>query len=96
MMLLSPRDAARRLRLSTSRVIQLDREGALPALRDSAGRRFFDAEVVERYARARAEPTGKPSRRGRTGARDAERVAVAAVFDEMSDVPNSVRGQSTC
>ena len=35
--LLSPRDAARRLNLSTSRLVQLDREGKFPALRDSAG-----------------------------------------------------------
>jgi DNA-binding transcriptional MerR regulator len=58
MTLLAPRDVARRLGLSTSRVIQLDREGVLPALRDSAGRRLYDAEVVERFAlereRARA------------------------------------------
>jgi len=48
--LLAPRDAARRLNLSTSRIIQLDREGVLPALRDSAGRRFYDADAVETYA----------------------------------------------
>jgi DNA-binding transcriptional MerR regulator len=53
MLLLSPANVARRLSLSTSRVIQLDREGALPALRDSAGRRFYDAEAVERFARER-------------------------------------------
>jgi DNA-binding transcriptional MerR regulator len=53
MRLLAPRDVGRRLNLSVSRVIQLDREGALPALRDSAGRRFYDAEEVERFAIAR-------------------------------------------
>jgi DNA-binding transcriptional MerR regulator len=53
MRLLAPRDVGRRLNLSVSRVIQLDREGALPALRDSAGRRFYDAEEVERFAVAR-------------------------------------------
>ncbi|HXG70465.1 MAG TPA: MerR family DNA-binding transcriptional regulator [Gemmatimonadaceae bacterium] len=53
MTLLAPRDAARRLNLSTSRLIQLDREGLLPAVRDSAGRRLFDPEVVERFAAAR-------------------------------------------
>jgi DNA-binding transcriptional MerR regulator len=52
-MLLAPRDVARRLRLSTSRVIQLDREGILPALRDSSGRRIYEAEAVERFARGR-------------------------------------------
>ena len=50
MTLLSPRDAAARLGLSTSRVQQLDREGVLPALRDSAGRRFYEADAVERFA----------------------------------------------
>ena len=55
MKLLAPRDVAKRLNLSTSRVVQLDREGALPAIRDSAGRRFYDAEVVERFAQAREE-----------------------------------------
>lgn len=53
MTLLAPRDVGRRLRLSTSRVIQLDREGVLPAMRDSAGRRLYDAEAVERFARER-------------------------------------------
>ena len=46
--LLAPGAVARRLGLSTSRVIQLDREGVLPAMRDSAGRRLYDPEVVER------------------------------------------------
>ncbi len=53
MKLLAPRDVGRRLNLSVSRVIQLDREGALPAMRDSAGRRFYDADEVERFAVAR-------------------------------------------
>jgi excisionase family DNA binding protein len=52
---LSPRDAARRLGVSTSRVQQLDRQGKLPALRDSSGRRMFDPDVVERFARARGQ-----------------------------------------
>jgi Helix-turn-helix domain len=51
--LLTPRDVGRRLRLSASRVIQLNREGLLPALRDSGGRRLFDAEIVEEFARQR-------------------------------------------
>ena len=50
MVMLAPQSVARRLRLSTSRVTQLDREGVLPAMRDSAGRRFWDAKVVERFA----------------------------------------------
>lgn len=55
MTLLAPRDVGRRLNLSTSRVIQLDREGVLPALRDSSGRRFYNAESVEYFARDREE-----------------------------------------
>ena len=51
--LLAPQHVGRRLKLSTSRVIQLDREGVLPALRDSAGRRFYDADAVERFAKER-------------------------------------------
>jgi DNA-binding transcriptional MerR regulator len=55
MTLLAPRDVAKRLGLSTSRIIQLDREGSLSALRDSAGRRLYDADVVERFALQRAQ-----------------------------------------
>jgi DNA-binding transcriptional MerR regulator len=51
--LLAPRDVAKRLNLSTSRIIQLNREGVLPAIRDSAGRRIFEQAVVERFARER-------------------------------------------
>ena len=50
MTLLAPRDVGRRLGVSTSRVIQLDREGVLRALRDSAGRRLYDPDTVERFA----------------------------------------------
>jgi predicted site-specific integrase-resolvase len=53
MNLLAPRDVARRLNLSTSRVVQFDREGRLRALRDSSGRRFWTAEAVEQFARER-------------------------------------------
>jgi DNA-binding transcriptional MerR regulator len=56
--LLSPRDVARRLNLSTSRVVQLDREGLLKARRDSAGRRFYEQEAVERFARSRVTKPG--------------------------------------
>lgn len=52
---LAPRDAAHRLGISTSRLTQLDREGRLPALRDSAGRRLYDPEAVDRYAKEREE-----------------------------------------
>ena len=53
LILLAPQTVARRLKLSTSRVAQLDREGVLPAMRDSAGRRLWDPELVERFARER-------------------------------------------
>jgi DNA-binding transcriptional MerR regulator len=51
--LLAPQHVARRLGLSTSRLAQLDREGILTALRDSAGRRLYDPAVVERFAAER-------------------------------------------
>ena len=52
--LLAPRHAAKRLGISTSRITQLDREGILPAMRDSAGRRFYDPVAVERVRKLRA------------------------------------------
>jgi DNA-binding transcriptional MerR regulator len=55
MTLLTPGAVGRRLGISSSRVIQLDREGVLPAMRDSAGRRLYSPEAVERFAVARAE-----------------------------------------
>ncbi len=64
MILLAPRDVAKRLNLSTSRIQQLDREGLLPALRDSSGRRLYDPDLVERYASLREE-----RRASRTGVR---------------------------
>ncbi len=45
---------ARRLGLSTARVVQLNREGKLPAVRDDANRRRFDSATVEAFARQRA------------------------------------------
>lgn len=51
--LLSPRDAGRRLGLTTSGIIRLALVGALPEVRDSAGRRLFLAKDVERVARER-------------------------------------------
>jgi excisionase family DNA binding protein len=50
---LAPKDAARILGLSTSRIIQLDREGRLRALRDSAGRRLYRRRDVEAFAARR-------------------------------------------
>jgi len=49
----APKTASRRLQLSVSRLIQLDREGVLRALRDSEGRRFYLPEDVERFAQDR-------------------------------------------
>jgi hypothetical protein len=63
MTLLAPRDVGRRLQLSTRRVIHLDREGRLHALRDSAGRRFYLADGVERFA-AERESQGRVPGRG--------------------------------
>jgi DNA-binding transcriptional MerR regulator len=53
MKLLAPQDVGRRLHLSVSRLRQLDREGILRAIRDSAGRRLYDPKVVERFAQRR-------------------------------------------
>ncbi|MDR7567913.1 MAG: helix-turn-helix domain-containing protein [Armatimonadota bacterium] len=60
--LLAPRDAGRLLGVTTARVQQLAREGKLPELRDSAGRRLFLLEDVEALRRQRAR---KRSRRTR-------------------------------
>lgn len=67
MTLLAPRDVGRRLRLSTSRVIQLDREGVLPAMRDSAGRRLYDADLVEQFAIFREARLGQKADRAAGG-----------------------------
>lgn len=61
--LLAPRDAGRLLGVTTARVQQLAREGRLPELRDSAGRRLFLLEDVEALRRQRAR------RRSRAGQR---------------------------
>ena len=52
-MKLTPRDAGRVIGVGPSRMAQLDREGILPAERDSAGRRIYDPEVVEAFAAQR-------------------------------------------
>ncbi len=51
--LLSPGDAGKLLGLSTPRLQQLDREGRLKALRDSAGRRLYREADVLRFRRMR-------------------------------------------
>lgn len=68
MTLLAPRDVAKRLNLSTSRIQQLDREGLLPALRDSSGRRLYDPDLVERYALQREQRQGPVLASGRENA----------------------------
>ncbi len=64
MTLLAPKAVGHRLNLSTSRVQQLDREGILPALRDSSGRRLYDAEAVERFAKEREQRRSEAQPRG--------------------------------
>lgn len=54
MKLLAPKDAGALLGVSTVRVQQLDREGKLHALRDSAGRRLFRERDVLRLKAERA------------------------------------------
>ncbi len=51
--LLAPRHVMKRLKKSYSRVVQLDLEGKLPAMRDSAGRRLYDPALVEAFAQQR-------------------------------------------
>jgi len=67
MVLLSPRDAARRLNLSVSRVTQLSREGRLPTVRDSMGRRLFDPRAVETLAAARGQSGEAPHTQTQAG-----------------------------
>ena len=53
MKLLTPRDAGRRLGITSSAVARLAREGRLPEIRDSGNRRLFRAKDVESLARRR-------------------------------------------
>ncbi len=61
--LLSPRDAGRIIGLGTPRLQQLDREGRLKALRDSAGRRFYTRKAVEAFRREREQAQAQQSQR---------------------------------
>lgn len=56
-------DVARELRVSNSRVIQLERAGHLAARRTPSGVRLFRADQVEalRRRRAAARPTSRPA-----------------------------------
>jgi hypothetical protein len=51
-------EAARRLGLSYSRLIQMTREGKVACTRDSVGRRQFDPAVIDALAAARAARRG--------------------------------------
>ena len=51
--LLAPQHAAAQAKLSTSRLIQLEAKGELRALRDSAGRRFYEPAEIEAFIRKR-------------------------------------------
>ena len=57
LVLLTARDAGRRLNppVSASRIVQLEREGRIPALRASNGTRLFLEEDVTTLARQRME-----------------------------------------
>jgi len=49
---LTPSQAARRLEISKARILQLSKEGRLPAIRTPLGR-LYDPDVVERFAQER-------------------------------------------
>ena len=55
--LLSSAGAGRLIGVGPSRVAQLEREGKLPAVRDSAGRRLFRESDVWRFMKTRQEAT---------------------------------------
>ena len=61
MTLLAPGTVADILGVSVSRVIQLDREGQLLALRDSARRRLYRPADVEAFRLAREAKRGPPT-----------------------------------
>jgi DNA-binding transcriptional MerR regulator len=67
--LLSPRDAGRLLGLTSWRVQQLDREGKLTALRDSAGRRLFRKADVLRFKARREQAARKTTPEAASAAR---------------------------
>lgn len=70
-MLLCPRDCAARLGLSVSRVRQLDKEGVLPAFRDSGNRRLWDEEIVELFRIERDSERADASERHQAAAAEA-------------------------
>jgi len=62
MRLLAPKDAGRLLGVTTPRVQQLDREGRLRAIRDSAGRRLYREADVLRFKADRDKRSGGKAR----------------------------------
>lgn len=52
---LAPKDVARMINLSVSRVRQLDCDGSLPSTRDSSGRRLFHPDVVNAFIEKRRQ-----------------------------------------
>jgi DNA-binding transcriptional MerR regulator len=53
LVLLAPQHAAGRMKLSVSRLRQLEAMGHLKAIRDSAGRRLYDAAAIDELIRKR-------------------------------------------
>ena len=53
--IVSPADAARRLNISTRRLLQIVEAGELPAITDSSRRRTFRVEDIERLAERREQ-----------------------------------------
>jgi DNA-binding transcriptional MerR regulator len=62
--LLSPKDAAARLGLTTSAITQAARAGRITEIRDSSGRRLFDPAAVEEFRKRRAERQARQARAG--------------------------------
>ena len=56
--LLSPRDAAFRLKITALRVVQLANEGKIRAIVDSSGKRTFRVEDVEALIHERRQRKG--------------------------------------
>ena len=86
MKIMSPGHVARRLVLSVSRIVQLDNEGTLVAMRDSAGRRFYDSTVVERFAREREARTPRGARGKRQQSRTRRRASLTAINEARNDM----------
>lgn len=64
--LLSPAHAAGRMRLSVSRLRQLEALGVLTAIRDSAGRRLYHAADIDECIKRREEQRRERAERAST------------------------------